>query len=35
MIALVNPEQSDAVDAALRQAGAVEVILTRVKAGKG
>ncbi len=35
MIALVNPEQSDAVDAALRQAGAVEVIHTRVKAGKG
>jgi mevalonate kinase len=35
MIALVNPEQSDAVDAALRAAGAVEVIHTQVKAGKG
>ncbi len=35
MIALVNPERSDAVDAALRKAGAVEVIQTRVKAGKG
>ncbi len=35
MIALVNPEQSDAVDAALRAAGAVEVIHTRVNTGKG
>jgi mevalonate kinase len=35
MIALVDPDRSDAVDAALRAAGAVEVIHTRVKAGKG
>jgi mevalonate kinase len=35
MIALVEPDRSDAVDAALRAAGAVEVIHTRVKAGKG
>jgi hypothetical protein len=31
----VEPDRSDAVDAALRAAGAVEVIHTRVKAGKG
>jgi mevalonate kinase len=35
MIALVEPDRLGLVDAALRNAGAVEVIHTRVKAGKG
>jgi mevalonate kinase len=35
MIALVNPERISAVDSALRAAGALEVIHTRVKSGKG